>query len=301
MSSRTIIIGDIHGMLDEARALVDAVQATPNDTLVSAGDLLDKGPDSAGVVRYFRKLREQGFKVILVKGNHEEKHERFRKVFAANPENSSKYKNSEELRQITEALSPEDVAFLASAVMYHRIPEHNALVVHAGVLPSFRSLPSLEELAVMPRNQQEAFNRMLRVRHITGRAVSKVTVEFDFPFEVQDPEKMILKGGWSEFAVTKTTVKPKGSFIPLGEEQPEDPFWAEVYGLGPEGPRFGHVYFGHSPFIGGAPAKFPHATGLDTGAVFGGSLTAAILTAGREPTFISVPASRAYATQLWEE
>jgi hypothetical protein len=66
MSNRVVIVGDVHGMLTEVRALVESVRLTKDDVLVSAGDLLDKGPNSAGVVRFFRELREQGFNVVLV-------------------------------------------------------------------------------------------------------------------------------------------------------------------------------------------------------------------------------------------
>ena len=62
-----------------------------------------------------------------------------------------------------------------------------------------------------------------------------------------------------------------GGFVGLGQEKPGDPFWADVY----DG-RFGHVVFGHQPFLDG-PAEFAHATGIDTGAVHGGALTALVL------------------------
>jgi len=296
MTGRVVIVGDVHGMLAEVRALVEAVGLTKTDTLVFAGDLLDKGPDSPGVVRFSRELAARTH-VILTKGNHEEKHERFRRAFATNPEGASKFKNSEELRQITEALSPEDVAFLNTAVMFFSAPEHNALVVHAGILPDMRTIPSPAEWTAMSRGEQEKFNRVLRVRHVTGRATTKLTVEINFPFEVTHPEEAMADGRWTDFAVTKTSVRPKGSFVTLGEEQPEDPFWAEVY----DG-RFGHVFFGHNPFPGEVePKQFPFATGLDLGCVFGGRLAAAVLEQDRPVRFVSVPATQKFASGLWEE
>ena len=58
-SVRTLVIGDVHGCLDELRALLDVLSPHPDEHLVFCGDLVDKGPDSAGVVQYVRELRER--------------------------------------------------------------------------------------------------------------------------------------------------------------------------------------------------------------------------------------------------
>jgi serine/threonine protein phosphatase 1 len=70
--NRTIIIGDIHGCFDELRELLDQVRLRPEDTLVSVGDLVDRGPHSVAVVTYFRS-RENS---VVLMGNHERKHAR---------------------------------------------------------------------------------------------------------------------------------------------------------------------------------------------------------------------------------
>ena len=56
--TRTIIIGDVHGMLRELESLLGRLQPTPGDTAVFVGDLVDKGPDSVGVVRRVRELAD---------------------------------------------------------------------------------------------------------------------------------------------------------------------------------------------------------------------------------------------------
>ena len=58
---RVYAIGDIHGRLDLFRALIEAVEADdaaqgPADTtVVLLGDLVDRGPDSAGVIAAARE------------------------------------------------------------------------------------------------------------------------------------------------------------------------------------------------------------------------------------------------------
>jgi len=295
--ARHIIIGDVHGMTSELKSLVAEVEPTMEDTIVFVGDLLDKGPDSAGTVRYVRELREAGYSVVLVKGNHEDKHFRFRLALAkAGEKGVRKFKGREEIGAITDAFSPEDVAFLDSAVPFHRLPEHDAVVLHGGVLPEWDELDASNKGMV---------SRLLRVRHVTGQDRGVVTLDLSVEglseeqIDALSPEELV-QVALSAQAVRRK-VKPAGSFISLGQEREDDPFWADVYGTDERGPRFGHVYFGHSPFIGSEPARFPHATGLDTGCVFGGSLTAAVLVPGEEPSFVSVPSSGKYATALWEE
>jgi serine/threonine protein phosphatase 1 len=70
-------IGDIHGHLDKLRGAHDLVEAdrvregTRDAPLVHLGDLVDRGPDSAGVVGYLRDLALHDPSVIVLKGNHD--------------------------------------------------------------------------------------------------------------------------------------------------------------------------------------------------------------------------------------
>ena len=74
---RYYAIGDIHGRLDLYEALIDAIEAddagrAPADTqMVLLGDLVDRGPDSAGVVARTRAWQAQRSVQVLA-GNHEE-------------------------------------------------------------------------------------------------------------------------------------------------------------------------------------------------------------------------------------
>lgn len=66
---RFLVMGDIHGCLDEFNKLVDKMEYQPDrDRLVLLGDLTDKGPDSLGVVR---RARELG--AMCIRGNHDDK------------------------------------------------------------------------------------------------------------------------------------------------------------------------------------------------------------------------------------
>lgn len=66
-TSRTIVLGDIHGCYDELLDLLRAADARPEDRLISVGDLICKGPDSRGVLDWAMKTKN----LECVLGNHE--------------------------------------------------------------------------------------------------------------------------------------------------------------------------------------------------------------------------------------
>jgi len=62
-------VGDIQGCTDELRALLDRLRFDPGrDRLWLTGDLVSRGPDSAGSLRFVRSL---GTAAIAVLGNHD--------------------------------------------------------------------------------------------------------------------------------------------------------------------------------------------------------------------------------------
>lgn len=147
--ARTIIIGDIHGCLDELVALVAKLRLTSEDRLITCGDLVDRGPDSPGVVRY---LMQNGAEVVL--GNHDSKLARYAH-HVAKTKIDPKYKNpmqhSEERETIVSQLSAEEVEWLGSRPAYIRLSDLNKIVVHAGVLCDDRVERQTKEVLTMIR------------------------------------------------------------------------------------------------------------------------------------------------------
>jgi serine/threonine protein phosphatase 1 len=73
IDSRKIVVGDIHGCSKTFRSLVgEVIKLTRKDTLILLGDYIDKGPDSKGVLDFIQELKDEGFEVIAIRGNHEE-------------------------------------------------------------------------------------------------------------------------------------------------------------------------------------------------------------------------------------
>ena len=68
---RTIVLGDIHGCLAALRTLLEAIGPQPNDTIITLGDYVDRGPDSRGVIEELTGLRSQ-CRLVPLLGNHDE-------------------------------------------------------------------------------------------------------------------------------------------------------------------------------------------------------------------------------------
>lgn len=160
---RWYVIGDIHGRCDLFEALAAAIDADDiageraNTTVVLLGDLVDRGPDSAGVIAFARDWQRRRT-VRLLAGNHEEMFlESFadgemlrhflrhggRETVLSYGLDRDRYNamSIEELQSEMALIVPEaDRAFLRGAEEW--IEAGDYLLVHAGIDPS---LPLAEQ------------------------------------------------------------------------------------------------------------------------------------------------------------
>lgn len=219
--TRTVVVGDVHGCLGELRALLDKCDAEPGrDDIVFVGDLVAKGPDSRGVVELARKLRAR-----TVRGNHDQK---VISWWEAREEGQTPPKLKPAHQDVCDELADADWAYLVATPHFVPLDAHQAIVVHAGLVP--------------------------------GVALKD-----------QDPENMI----------TMRSIRPDGTPTKVLEDGVP---WASLW-RGPE-----HVVFGHDAVRG--LQEYTYATGLDTGCVYGGELTALIFP---ERKLVRVRAERVWA------
>ena len=66
-SHRRIVIGDVHGHYTGLMTLLEMIAPTSSDSVYFLGDLIDRGPQSAQVVKF---VKESSYKCLL--GNHEQ-------------------------------------------------------------------------------------------------------------------------------------------------------------------------------------------------------------------------------------
>jgi len=68
-----VIIGDVHGCYKTLKSLLEnRLSFGTTDEIYIVGDLIDRGPGSKQVIDYILNLREAGYRVNTVRGNHEE-------------------------------------------------------------------------------------------------------------------------------------------------------------------------------------------------------------------------------------
>jgi hypothetical protein len=218
-AARYVFIGDVHGCLDELEALLRKLQIGPGDQLVFVGDLVAKGPDSAGVVAL---AREHGS--LCVRGNHDEA---VLRIHRAKQTNTTPQRAKKTHVKVAESLTHADWRWLEQVPLFRRLPALNTIVVHAGVVPQR-------------------------------------------PLEQQHPEDLMIM----------RTLRPDGHASPRLED---GTLWAKSY-RGPE-----QIVFGHDAISG--LQREPFATGIDTGCVYGRTLTALVQPGGE---LVSVHARRTY-------
>jgi len=162
---RIYAIGDIHGHLDKLRAAherVAADRAACGDTaaqVVHIGDLVDRGPDSRGVIEHLLAGLARGAPWVVLKGNHDRMfecflrgetdpglradytwlHERIGGVetLASYGVEADPWQRPDRIRAEAQAAVPEaHRAFLAGLPTMHEAGE--ALFVHAGIRPGVK-------------------------------------------------------------------------------------------------------------------------------------------------------------------
>ena len=65
---KVYVVGDIHGHFETFRALIHRLKLQPEDIVLCLGDMIDRGPDSAGLISFIRNHQN----IICIKGNHEQ-------------------------------------------------------------------------------------------------------------------------------------------------------------------------------------------------------------------------------------
>jgi len=123
----TYAIGDVQGCLRELESLLERCRFNPaRDRLWFVGDLVNRGPDSLGVLRMVRSLGESA---ITVLGNHD-----LHLISVA--EGIGSKRADDTLQAVLDAPDCEElVAWLRTRPLIHSEPPH--VLVHAGLLPQW--------------------------------------------------------------------------------------------------------------------------------------------------------------------
>lgn len=249
------LIGDLQGCLGPFERLLDRLGFSPSrDQLVILGDLVNRGPDSLGVLR---KLISMGGSVECLLGNHD-------LHLLAVALGVRRAHRSDTLQAILEAA---DATSLLEW-MRHRplaLRRQGWLLVHAGVLPTWTAEQTLaladEVSAVLKGPEHGAWLHQMYGNHpdhwrddVTGADRLRVIVNALTRLRFCNAQ------GVMEFATKDSAASAPAGFMP----------WFDVPGRQTAGTP---VAFGHWSTLG--LVRTPHLLALDTGCVWGGCLSAA--------------------------
>lgn len=246
-------IGDCHGDIDSLTRLYSKLEWLSLDEIWGLGDLIDRGPDSGGVVQFFREKRMR-----CVMGNHDHSillhYDRVLK-------GGHQPLNPEKARTLTQ-LTPDDIDYLRSLPHLHVMDDLKTVLVHGGLWPS-------TSIHNQPIN-------VIRAQLI-------------------HPNQFGVTRWWGPDATRHKCKKSEADSRLEGFHR-----WYSIYDWTYD------VVYGHSvfnqPFVHQNPGC-GRTIGVDTGSVFGGALTAAILD-GSDPWFVAVKAKQIWSREisrcLWE-
>lgn len=171
---RQIVIGDVHGCFNELMKLLEKLKFNPQeDRFICAGDLVDRGPDSAKVVQWFRENNEKyPENVQCIMGNHDLKHCRYYEnqlEIERNPKRRNIVNElSPEKKAIYKSFSKEDLQWIGELPYYLNDNELGKwVVVHAGMQPS-RTL------------WEQSSDRLCHIRFVDKRSLKLVKLNQDF-------------------------------------------------------------------------------------------------------------------------
>lgn len=119
----TLVIGDIHGCHIELQALLEKAGLNDGDSILAVGDVVDRGPETPGVLDFFQKTLNSR----TLMGNHERKHAR-----AARHEVKLSISQQISRQQLGEAYA-DAVAWMDTLPLFIELSE--AVIVHGYLEP----------------------------------------------------------------------------------------------------------------------------------------------------------------------
>jgi bis(5'-nucleosyl)-tetraphosphatase (symmetrical) len=250
----TYAIGDVQGCFTTLERLLRRIDFAPgSDRLWLVGDLVNRGPSSLEVLRWAKSM---GNSIVVVLGNHD-------LHLLARAEGLREARKRDTFDDILEAPDRDAlIEWLAGRPLLHR--EGDFVMVHAGLLPDW----SLEEAEALAWEAQEALRSRKRYPLLESFEDSGESPRWSSG--LSGPERLRLVVD----AFTRIrTVKASGSLcLDFAGPPPQAPEgcrpWFELCSL----PAAATVLFGHWAALGLHLGR--NAIGLDTGCVWGRSLTA---------------------------
>jgi bis(5'-nucleosyl)-tetraphosphatase (symmetrical) len=247
-------IGDVQGCWRELEHLLDELDYSPvDDRLWFVGDLVNRGPDSAAVLRYVKHL---GDRAVVVQGNHD-------LHLLALAAGYAKRRRDDTLDPILAAPDRDELLeWLRFRPLLH--VENGFLMVHAGLLPAW-TVGQAQELAA----EVEAELRAKRYGLFLAELYGSKPDSWRDDLRGMDRLRVIVN------AMTRLRFcTPEGvmDFSSKGDTEQAPTGYMPWFDIPTRRTRGVPIVCGHWSALG--LCVRPNLLALDTGCVWGGSLTA---------------------------
>ncbi len=269
----TYAIGDIQGCLNELQRLLEHIRFDPaGDRLWFVGDLVNRGPNSRGVLRFIKDL---GDCAITVLGNHD-------LHLLAVAEGHMKYARHDNLQDVIEAEdSAELLHWLRHLPLMHHDEQLSISMIHAGLPPQW-------DLATAQAGAKEVEAVLQGTDYVNFLEHMYGNLPDTWDGNLQGIDRLrFITNSFSRLRYCniqgQMALDEKG---PLGS-QPENYYpWFEIKD---RLSRDNTIIFGHWSSLGFVDSN--NVYGLDTGCLWGDSLTALRLE-DRQTFSIDCPGAR---------
>ncbi len=259
----TYVIGDVQGCFASLTALLEAIRFDRRrDTLWFTGDLVNRGPDSLGVLRFVADLDERA---VCVLGNHD-------LHLLAVAHGQRKLRPKDTLRSVLEAPDRDALLdWLRHRPLLYRDDDRGVSLIHAGLPPQW-PLAEAQRHARALEAELQGPNFVAHLADITHKTCRRW-----LPSGPTQARRRYTAGCLTllRYCRADGTLGLEHKGPPGTQPQPYLPWFAV-----PHRAHAGHeLVFGHWASLGGYSAPGIH--GLDTACVWGGRLTALCLETGR--------------------
>jgi bis(5'-nucleosyl)-tetraphosphatase (symmetrical) len=257
-------IGDLHGQLSALHRLLKKINYKPGkDQLWFTGDLVNRGPDSLGCLRFVKNLGNQG-KTVL--GNHD-------LALLAYAHGNRQFSREAACFDTILAApdAPQLLEWLQNQPLIHHDSQLDFTLVHAGIPPCWTLEQALDIGAQTEEFLKSKYAKVFLKSYLFGDTPSRLTAQLSqvdrmrFVLNAFTRMRYLEKNGQLEFKCKTPPAKAPAQVIP----------W---YAFPNHPAHEQNIVFGHWAALGETGTQHPHIHHIDTGCAWGGKLTAIKLT-----------------------